>query len=352
MKIKDGIPYRLLPGLMRRTGFINPSSYRLWMAPDHLLFLTINHYSETSKRFYFRDIQALVISNNNKGRNSSIAIGIITIIFGIISLTFLKSEIPELATVTLVCGSMTLIGLVINFIYGKTCTVRLHTAVQVEELPSLRFLRTTIKVVGMLKPMIEAAQGRLTPEEIDAYSPESVEIQLSTHANPVGIVPPKTGYTGPITHENGKIHMALFWALLVKAISSSIGVFYQHSFKYSMDWILVIAILVLAAIALRNQRNSDLPETLKAITWVGLGSTIVFLLIGLFYSIMLKWQYHGGRYYSGESVPDTAFYEEPGFVILTTLAAAVYAITAIMGVLRLNKFQSDYQASKTVNEGS
>ena len=40
---------------------------RLYLGPDHLLQTASTGYSETYKRFYFRDIQAIVIRKTNAG---------------------------------------------------------------------------------------------------------------------------------------------------------------------------------------------------------------------------------------------------------------------------------------------
>jgi hypothetical protein len=58
--------------------------------------------------------------------------------------------------------------LVANLLLGPTCVCHLKTAVQTEELPSLRRLRRARKVLARLRPLIVAAQGELTLGEIAA----------------------------------------------------------------------------------------------------------------------------------------------------------------------------------------
>ena len=55
---------------------------------------------------------------------------------------------------------------VVNLIKGPTCNCYLRTAVQIKELPSLSRLKRARKVLARLRPLITAAQGALTPEEI------------------------------------------------------------------------------------------------------------------------------------------------------------------------------------------
>jgi hypothetical protein len=57
--------------------------------------------------------------------------------------------------------------LLINFFLGATCKCYLRTAVQIEELPSLRRLRKTRKIMAQIRPLIAAAQGgELSPQTI------------------------------------------------------------------------------------------------------------------------------------------------------------------------------------------
>ena len=58
------------------------------------------------------------------------------------------------------------VPLLANNVLGPACAVYLRTAVQIEELPSLNRVRRARKVVDRIRPLIVAAQGQLTPEEI------------------------------------------------------------------------------------------------------------------------------------------------------------------------------------------
>jgi len=332
MKMKDGVPYRLLPGTSRRIGFLNPARHCLWLTPDHLLHLRISYYSETSKRFYLKDIQAITVSKTNQGRNESIILGIMALLFGIVALgTYLEE--PSMATVLVSIISFAFLGVMfVSLISGSTCKCNLYTAVHEEELPSLRYLRTAKKVLGMLKPLIEAAQGSLPAEELGADSPGIIEVEPATHAGPGGIVKTKVAFPGQLRHESGASHMALFSLLILKAISSALGLFYQFGLKNPIDMLLIIAILVLATIALRSQRHSDLPGTLKALTFIGLYATVIFYFVGLFYGVF--------------SYP--VYYPGPEFVIFSILAAAICSVTGIMGIIRLDKFRSEHKAPRAV----
>src|SRR5436305_13755595 len=49
-----------------RFAVVSSGNSSLWLGKDHLLCIDTNGYTETYKRFYFRDIQALVIRKTER----------------------------------------------------------------------------------------------------------------------------------------------------------------------------------------------------------------------------------------------------------------------------------------------
>src|SRR5438045_1848217 len=133
---------------------------RLYLGPDHLLQTASTGYSETYKRFYFRDIQAIVIRKTNAGLFWTIFWLIPTFIVALVALVAVFAPRPrETAVLWVIAGALLLLPL-ISFLLGPTCVCHLQTAVQTEKLPSLKRLRNSRKLVGQLKPLIEAVQGK------------------------------------------------------------------------------------------------------------------------------------------------------------------------------------------------
>lgn len=160
--------YRRLPGSgLRKQGLIAVTSNRstLWLGRDHLLSINSERFSEDYKRFYFRDIQAIIIRKTHTG----LVINIVFILLALpllISSTFV-SDSGGVAACLIISGLLLLVAL-INALMGPTCRCDLQTAVQVEQLPSLGRLRRARKVLAKLRPLIAEAQGELTREEIPA----------------------------------------------------------------------------------------------------------------------------------------------------------------------------------------
>ncbi|HEX5398355.1 MAG TPA: hypothetical protein VFY06_04830 [Verrucomicrobiae bacterium] len=185
------ISYQRLTWSSARGGFavVFRSRSSLWLGPDHLLCVETNGYTETYKRFYFRDIQA--ISLRETGRryvwNAILVLPLVGCVVGwvmnLVSANSLAAIIVWGIFVTLL-----VVPFAINNLLGATCASQLRTAVQVENLPSLCRVRQTRKVLAKIRPLIAAAQGgELTPEAVAAQMRDRV--LASAEASPAKIVP-------------------------------------------------------------------------------------------------------------------------------------------------------------------
>jgi hypothetical protein len=141
----------------------------LYIGKDHLLCLYNTGYAEDYKRFYYKDIQAIVTCKTERGKVWNIMFGIFAIIFALLSFTV--NDIWR--TIFLLITGFFLLFLIINWLQGPTCISRLYTSVTKEELPSLGRLKNAMKVMDRLRPIIENAQGKLTSEEIRVYAKRS-----------------------------------------------------------------------------------------------------------------------------------------------------------------------------------
>ncbi|MGA3283774.1 MAG: hypothetical protein ABSD57_04865 [Verrucomicrobiota bacterium] len=143
----------------------------LWLGKDHLLCVDSSGYTETYKRFYFRDIQAVILMATRRRAIWNWVLGAPTTIFLMLLLGTLagRSNSNTVAiTIYAVCASVFALPLVINNFLGPSCICHLRTAVQAEELPSLNRVHRAHKVLNRIRPFIVAAQGELPPAEIPA----------------------------------------------------------------------------------------------------------------------------------------------------------------------------------------
>lgn len=156
--------YEKLPGRgMRRGAFVQVRATfsRLWLAKDHLLMVDSNGFSESYKRFFFRDIQAITVTRTKHRMVLNIVLGCFLALFlgCVLAIDHNGSRI--------IFGSLTAIvavAIVVNCLRGPGCRCLLTTAVQTEELASLRRAPQTRKILARLQPLIlEAQEGAAAP---------------------------------------------------------------------------------------------------------------------------------------------------------------------------------------------
>ena len=116
------------------------SRLSLWLGLDHLLLVETNGYSETYKRFYFRDIQAIIIRETTR-RNIWNAILVLPVVICFVGLIISLFPAPNVGAVIVwsIFAVLFVVPFIINNIRGATCACQLRTAVQIEELPSFSF---------------------------------------------------------------------------------------------------------------------------------------------------------------------------------------------------------------------
>ena len=159
--------------------FVSRSS--LWLGYDHLLFVECTGYTETYKRFYFRDIQAFTICQTKTRAVWNWVLGALTALCALPILLWHENGIESGAVIFF--GIILLFFaalLLLNNFFGATCACQIRTAVQTEDLPSLCRVRQTRKVLDKIRPLIVAAQGQLTAEEVSARMQETIRAQNPT----------------------------------------------------------------------------------------------------------------------------------------------------------------------------
>jgi hypothetical protein len=145
------------------------SRQSLWLAQDHLLSIRSNRFTEEYRRFYFRDIQAITIRKTRRRQFWNMVLSLLLLVFlGIfmsqVTQSGLSSDLWAWSVVLALVG----VPLLMNNLRGPTCTCYIRTAVQVEELPSINRVSKVHKILGRIRPLIAAAQGELTPEQLSS----------------------------------------------------------------------------------------------------------------------------------------------------------------------------------------
>jgi hypothetical protein len=155
------LTYHKLPG--RRRGLIRSAS--LWTGADHLLSVKSDRIHEDYKRFYFRDIQAIVVTKVPRFPVSTRALALGALLLIAISVARLRA--PGLAIWLWLLAA----GLAACWIYisaAHSCTCRLYTAVSREDLPSIYRSWTARQVLADLDRRMAQAQGVFIESWADA----------------------------------------------------------------------------------------------------------------------------------------------------------------------------------------
>ena len=157
---------RLTPTKSRSVfGIVSTSRSSLWLAKDHILCIDTTGFTESYKRFYYKDIQAFFVRRTQSWVVLAISLAVIGVFFGLVAV--FGGNAPIAWTFGTLAGVFFL-GAIIDLAYGPSCACHLRTAVQTEELVSITRVRRAQKVLRRLEPLIAEAQGRLDPAELPA----------------------------------------------------------------------------------------------------------------------------------------------------------------------------------------
>jgi hypothetical protein len=142
---------------------VSRSICSVWEGEDHLLLVDRMGYTETYKRLYFRDIQAVMIRKTAKAAVQNCVMSILALLFFLWGTAVMN--LPGRVTLWIIGGCFALFTL-INLLFGPTCVTYIKTPVQNEQLPSLNRLRTARKAMNRIRPRLLEAQGAFTADEV------------------------------------------------------------------------------------------------------------------------------------------------------------------------------------------
>lgn len=246
--------YRRLPG---RSGLLIRHS--LWMKPDHLLRVRANPFSQQYHRYYFADIQALVLTELPGAAAFYWYAAAMSL--GLTGALLLNSHHR-------VWGALAGICAVLTFYLGwrvPNCSCYLKTLVSTDKLPSMRHLRAARKAVAMVRLEIEKVQGALSREALDAHPASGV----------IGATLPNASL--PISHYGGQFHWMLFGSMLFHAAMSAVTLIMGF---YSTPVSIIAgassaAALLFAVLAAFKQHRSDMA---RGVRWVVYNTLVLYAL--------------------------------------------------------------------------
>ena len=330
--------YRRLPGHARRLfSFTDAERQLLWLGSDHILNVRTRWATEGHRRFQLGEIQAITVTGTDRGRNINIILALISAILAVAALYFIfglgtDTAVAALGAVSAVFAATAGLLLVVNLLLGKTCVCRLYTAVQTEHLRALGRMRPARRFLEIVTPLIEATQGEVSPEMLSGEGLSA--IQASQHARPRA---GRDGHT-EMKHAFGGAHMALFIMLILGAIDAFTLGLLSFPGRQFVDLALVMVLFLINIVALIKQTNTDLPYTVKALTWTSL-VVVGFLVYSVSIALNLVSALGGSNLFDMGSVelPEGAW-----FRVLTAIIGGTMLSFGALGVLDLLRFRRAY----------
>lgn len=163
--LSKNLSYRRLKKLGGRGSF--GSSY-YWLGKDHLLLVEVSGYSEKYRRFFYRDIQAVVMEQTKRRLWFAIGLGLpalacLVVLF--IAFTDMAPRSEPIEEYLLVGGFwvglmlLFLVPMMFSFLRGPGAIVSIRTAVQIFKLPGITRWKRGELLVNELTPLVLAAQA-------------------------------------------------------------------------------------------------------------------------------------------------------------------------------------------------
>ncbi len=314
-------PYVKLPGrgLRRVAVAISATRCRLWLATDHLLAVDFTVASEDYRRFYFRDIEAFVV-RRTAGRQvwNWVFLVLALLTAGPFVIGWRSEGSGGLLIAALSIAAFWLAFILANTLRGATCQTHIRTAVQFEQLPSLGRLPVARKVLARLQPLIVAAQGVATPEELDTAPWVAVDAIKAAETQ------------RPIRSDKGNLHSALFGLLIAEAILT--GVFYAL-YRQALSTAGMLAMLggfIVCVVAIMRQGATDLSRSVRLFTKWALGYYILKCVIGFIYTIVFTVNHPGTPVVTGLEIVG-----EAGFAIVSLASVGIGAVIGLTGLIQV-----------------
>jgi hypothetical protein len=157
-----GMQFVRLPG--KKRGLF--SHHTLWLGADYLLAVESTGFREQYKRFYFRDIQAIIMRQTARRIVWSVVLAVLVVVAALPLLTLAGSSRPLLTLSWCIVPTLFLIAFLGHLALGPTCNCYVQMPLALHELPSLRRSRHAKKVLAELHPRVRRVQGALSMDKI------------------------------------------------------------------------------------------------------------------------------------------------------------------------------------------
>lgn len=140
-------------------------STALWEGDTHLLIVKSWPSGESYRRFFFADIQAIILRRTKQRMVINIVLGVLLLLIGgpLLAAMIENSSEPGWGAAGGIVAGVFLVFIVVNSLLGPACTLHIQTAIQCEQLPTVRRVRRARQLLARVLPRIAAAQAAPEP---------------------------------------------------------------------------------------------------------------------------------------------------------------------------------------------
>ena len=339
---KQTSPYTALPFKGSRS-IVTRRAGRLYLAHDHLLYVEEGTVASKARRFFFRDIQMVSYAQNRWWLISGGIRTLFAAISGLLTIIVLMESVSTnfadgifgllfLAAIYVVFA----IGALRKFLGGPSCRCYINTAVQETELLAVQRMRQAYELIAILRPHIEAAQAVEAGIVTQTPPEEAAEVVVpsrfsESHYAGAGIQEEKAPF-------RARFHVAAFLLASCMGISWLIDLVAPSNLKDNIDYLMLIACLVLLTIALVSQYRTQSPLAVRWVTWLVLGTIVAFLAWSFLFGMILAVS-NPEMINSSRSLVTRDVLEMPAFQSVMIAASCALLVLSTLGLFRLSRFQ-------------
>lgn len=323
--------YQKLPGASLNL-FSAPS---LWQGVDHLLSVEAVLFQERYKRFYYKDIQAVVMSRTKRHL-------VWSSIWGGLALAFALIVIFSSGTAYVSSGFLALFAalLIVNFMMGPACRVHIQTAVQIQHLRSLKRMPSANKAMNRIKLLVEAAQGKLDRDAMAATAATAGASPRLAHAP--GLVSVSQSQADEITGKFNPLPHRILFSLLLALGTLGLVQFGVKSLPIGiLETLLHAAAQIMVIVAVVRGFRYLKGTWLARLSWLSLGTILLVSLTSyvMFFFVSARhpeiaynnWElYKAGFQMISSNTPIT--------LAMNLSFTAGYLLLGVLGLLALGRF--------------
>lgn len=247
----------------------------LWQGPDHLLWVETVLFKESYKRFYYSDIQSVVLQRTGTHLIWTFVWAALALLFGAIAFW-----VPGSPYVSGTFMAIFLAALLMNIIMGPGCSVYLQTAVQRQKIWSLKRVRTANKVMTRIKAFVEKQQGAWEKQKSMDAQKAALNSAPADSVGVPGISLPGTSEKVPQGPFKPLLHQILFGLFLVMGIFGCVQILLKNLPLGLMETLIHGAVQIMVIVALVRWYRHLKGTMIAKINWLALAFVVIQTAIG------------------------------------------------------------------------